>query len=413
MSASERTIINIEIPNKYDIIPIHTSDRGTFKKCRRKWEWNSPSRRNLMRRVDVFGLTIPLWFGSGVHFALEQFYHPVLRHDPVESFLTWYNIQYHGGIVTQDWIPRVLDPKPVKLEDGKWKVKGLNILLPYEDHSEIEAHRELGEKMLKYYKDYSRRYDNFEVLATEHDFSVPIWDYANDCILKAIDVREESPNYGKNLEVHYRGRIDTVWVDEQDKHGIIDHKTTSHVGDDWLKSLDLDEQVTSYNWAAEVEAKYYGLPWADKAVDHTIYQALRKTYPKLPTILQNGMFSINRQTESVSWPTLKRVIELGGLQPLIDLDPKYQAYVEYVKEVGDEQFIIRKKVRRNRHQLISAGQRIYLEAMDMLSEPRIYPAMSAEWHCLNCPFRGPCIAMEDGQDAEFMLTNDYYSNRDR
>ena len=67
-----------KIPSKMDIIPIHASDRGTFKKCRRNWDWSSPMRGNLVRRVDMQGVTMPLWFGTGVHYALAQYYNPIL-----------------------------------------------------------------------------------------------------------------------------------------------------------------------------------------------------------------------------------------------------------------------------------------------------------------------------------------------
>ena len=35
------TIAVPHAPNKLDIIPIHASDRGSFKACRRKWDWSS------------------------------------------------------------------------------------------------------------------------------------------------------------------------------------------------------------------------------------------------------------------------------------------------------------------------------------------------------------------------------------
>src|SRR5205814_4275874 len=71
-----------EIPSKWDIIPIHTSDRGTFKACRRRWAWSSPSRDNIISKVQVHGVTVPLWFGTGIHYALEKYYNPSLREDP-------------------------------------------------------------------------------------------------------------------------------------------------------------------------------------------------------------------------------------------------------------------------------------------------------------------------------------------
>ena len=56
---------SLKLPDKFDIIPIHTSDRGTFKRCRRLWNWKSPSRMNLVQRADIYGISsafsLPLW----------------------------------------------------------------------------------------------------------------------------------------------------------------------------------------------------------------------------------------------------------------------------------------------------------------------------------------------------------------
>src|SRR4029077_427267 len=418
----------IELPDKYDIIPIHTSDRAQFKRCRRKWNWSSPSRHNLVRRPDIFGVNIPLWFGTGIHYALEKYYDPTLRHDPVESFLTWYNVTYHGGVVTPELAKISYDPAPKPLIQHTsevsvpnmttapvYKVQGLNVLLPYEDHTELEEHRELGVNMMKFYKYYAEQNDDFVVLATEGDFSVPIWDIDNDCILKHVDVREESPNYGKELVVHYRGRRDALCFRESNEtYFIIEHKTNSRIHEDHFATLECNEQVTSYLWASEVEAMYYDLPWKGKRFTEVIYQALRKNYPKPPTILNDGKFSINRQTESPTYGMMQQLIaEIPWWELLIETEPKYKAYMDFLKEAGDERFIVRKSVPRNRPQIVSAGNRIYLEAKDMLNNPSIYPSMSGEYHCIHCEFRVPCIAVEDGIDVEPMLRNDYFTNKDR
>jgi len=101
-----------EIPSKWEIIPIHSSDRASFKKCRRYWNYNSPARQNLMLRADIHGINTNLFFGTAIHWALEQYYTPGLRRDPVEAFLTYWDIQWNGGIVTEDWLDKVYDLKP-------------------------------------------------------------------------------------------------------------------------------------------------------------------------------------------------------------------------------------------------------------------------------------------------------------
>ena len=184
-----------EIPTKYDIIPLHNSDRGSFLRCRRYWDWSSPARNNLSLRADIHGVNIPMWFGTGIHYALEQYYQPGLRRDPVEAWLTWYDIQWRGGIVTGDWLDKVYDlnPRPATAKlvadaPPMWIVRGLEDILPDADGDQFDELNNLGVEMMTFYKRYSEANDNFEVLVVEHDFSIPIWDYENDRILKAVDL---------------------------------------------------------------------------------------------------------------------------------------------------------------------------------------------------------------------------------
>ncbi len=104
-----------EIPSKYDVIPVHNSDRSNFKACRRRWDWSSPARQNLTVRAEIYGVDTNLWFGTGIHYALEGFYSPVVRRDPVEVFKTWFDIQWRGGVVTAEWLDLVYDLKPEPL----------------------------------------------------------------------------------------------------------------------------------------------------------------------------------------------------------------------------------------------------------------------------------------------------------
>jgi hypothetical protein len=95
------------------------------------------------------------------------------------------------------------------------------------------------------------------------------------------------------------------------------------------------------------------------------------------------------------------------------MDEKMQAYYTYLVEKGDSQFIQRHPVRRNAAQKQNAGLRLYMEAMDMLDNPRIYPNPSKNYSCLKCRFRGPCLAVESNRDWEDMIKDGYQSNYDR
>lgn len=410
-----------EIPNKFDIIPIHNSDRASFKHCRRYFDWSSPTRHNLSLRADTLGINTDLFFGTGIHYALEQYYHPGLRRDPVESWRTWFDVQWRGGTVTEDWLDKVYDlaPKAVGgVDNGKpdhrlYLVRGLQDILPDADSELYDELFTLGVEMMTAYKPYAARKDEFEVLVVEHDFSIPVWDFENECILTAVDLREQSPNYGKRLEVHSRGRMDAIWQKPSGKYGIIDHKTSSRIDDDYFDKLETDEQVTSYAHAAEIEAKYYGLPYAGFQVEEVVYNVLRKTFPRPPTMVRSGLFSVDRQNESTTYEMLMEFIQQNNID-IESLDEKHQAYIAYVRDSGVEQWFIRKLVRRNRSQLQQAGYRLYLESLDMLDpDLRIYPNLSNNYRCMRCQFRAPCLMIESGNDWQSVLESNYTHSRDR
>lgn len=407
------------VPSKWDIMPVHASDVASFKRCRRYWDWSSPTRTNLRRRVDIEGISFPLWFGTGAHFALEQFYNPVFSRDPVESFIEWYEYQWNGGIVTADWLERSLDNEPVPVnEDGDvlgivpedhnlWKIRGLRDIHPAPVHEEFEAHRELGIGMMTFYKEYAAKNDDFVVVSAESKFSVPLG-------FEVIDRREDSPNYGKKIEVHARGTRDAIiYNPDSERYGFMDHKTAAEIGDSYFTKLEMDEQMLTYFWASEYEAEVYDLPY--KRVDRVIYNVLRKAYPKPPTVLKDGISpSISRKEESTTAELFAKYIKEAGIQPLYDNDPKWQAYYNWLVHMGDSNFIQRKAIRYNEHQVRNSRLHYRMVAEEMLDPNlRIYPTPSGNWLCTGCQFRAPCIAADDGSDFTYILSDGYELNRGR
>lgn len=438
----------IPYPSKWDIIPIHTSDRATFKDCRRKWDWSSPTRTNLSRKIRVYGITWPLFFGTAIHYALERYYDPILREDPVVAFQSYMDMHWQGGIVTASDIKKygLEDREPEVRADGSYTVVGLDVLLPNADPSEWAEYVDLGTGMLNFYKGYAQKEDNFTTIAVEHEFSVPIlseytgqvlympdhrlispewdgWVYLNEDI---IPENKYGPLYmiadrsfdddGKLVvlkQVHARGRMDKIVQDNYTgQYGIHDYKTASRVDDDYFRHLELDDQVTTYMWAAEREAEMYGLEYS--SLDFIVYEALLKGYPKPPTPLKDGITpSIARTTETTTAELFEKYIADHGLQAIYAMDAKWQAYYTWLLEIGDKRFIDRKRVERNKAQKANAGRRIYLEAVDMLSNPSIYPNPRKDFLCLNCNFRVPCILAENGGDYVSVLSDAYQINYDR
>jgi hypothetical protein len=108
----------------------------------------------------------------------------------------------------------------------------------------------------------------------------------------------------------------------------------------------------------------------------------------------------------------KHIID-NGLKPIFDLDPKMQSYYTYLLELGDKRYVRRTDTHRNPAQRKNAMTRLYYEAQDMLNDPVPYPNPTKNYGCLNCVFRGPCIAAESGDDYAAMLEDGFMPNWDR
>lgn len=412
------------VPPKDQIIPIHTSDRANFKHCRRYWDWASPMRSNLRTKASIYGISFPMWFGTGMHLALELFYDPEFARNPVESFRTWWEYQTKGGFISSHememgfgkGLPVTWHGDIAEGVVNTYRVTGLLDLLPDPSLEELEAHLELGVGMLTFYKEYAAVHDNFAVIAAEHDFSIPLG-YVNQHGAFFPAKSEFDPESFK--PVHYRGRLDVIIQDlETGRYGVMDHKTAAKAeGEQYIRKLEKDEQVTSYMWAAEREAEMYDLEY--KKIDFTLYNTLWKGFPRSPGIttatknFPQGRPSIDRNQMTTA-PLWYAAVKERGLDWWVETDEKAQAYAQYLLDAGDDMFLRRDLVRRNRYEIESCGSRILDEVHDMLApDIRVYPNPTSNYRCLGCAFRNPCVAKDDGGDWQQMIEDGYESNYDR
>src|SRR5262245_46818837 len=101
------------------IIALHTSDRGNYKGCRRRWYWSSPIHRSLEPVVKAS----PLWYGSAIHFALENYH--------------GYNEYGHPKAAFDDYVRASITQFPERLPED-WR-----------------EHVELGYGMMDYYVEWA------------------------------------------------------------------------------------------------------------------------------------------------------------------------------------------------------------------------------------------------------------------
>jgi len=328
---------------------IRTSDRNYFKRCRQLWDFTSKIRQNYEPEI----VAKPLNFGTAIHAALEAFYDP-------QAFK---NMGYESrvGIGLGSFLKTIKEQKATHL-----RIRGAEDLA-FEIEDDYEQQSALGIGMLQNYFSWARTNDNFIPVYVEIEFEVPI----------------------EGLDATYQGRIDLIVQDEFGYYWIVDHKTTSQFGD--VEYLALDEQCGSYVWAIK---KAIGID-----IKGIIYNEIRKAVPEGPKVLKKGTLSVDKGANTTYELFLQACKNLD--QPT----EMYADYLDYLKNNG-KQFIRRTKVLKNSNELEVQERRIYLEAVDMINNPSIYPNAS-RFNCMGCSFMQPCIAKQENniEGMQFMLDN--------
>lgn len=343
-------------PAPLRIAYIRTSDRGTFKSCRRKWNWSSPLRENRGSRETAS----PLWLGSGFHFALEDFHG--YRH-----------------------FDRAADALYAFYEACR-RTSGLN--LP-DDYKEL---LELGKSMLDYYQDYW--------LLTRDPLQT-YWHPNEDGILVPqveVEASFEIPmdpdllnQYGYDKAI-YQVHFDRVAVDRDGELWIVEYKTAKQY--EWYH-LETDLQVSSYSWA--------GTAVYDKPCRGVIYQQHKKVIPDEPRMLANGRYSTASNMITSHSMYRKALINL-----YTSVEKAPTTNVEFLNKLAEQEtedrdaYVQRQIATRNQHQVEAEGTKVLLEAEEMLNpDIALYPHPTR--NCSWCTFLSPCLALDDGGDWNFHL----------
>jgi hypothetical protein len=387
---------------------IRTSDRRTFRRCLRKWDFQSSLRQNLTR--DGSEQNINFWFGSGIHFAMEDYHGYNKFEDPRRAFYAYYNA--------------------FKDDD-----------LPLG----AEMHYELAMSMLSYYMTWMERHNKqtgfetlwidpktYEILprddpraepACEVEFFIPLHTYAvvdaeTGKIVDSFYVDDHTfrdiPNYlpvdwtpeadpeiiyefqgskFKIVPIYYHGTIDRIVKDRYGRIWLWDYKTAKSAD---TSKLATDDQVTAYLWAAK---KIFPFP-----VYGFVYLQMTKARATEPKRLKNGELSCDKRQHTTYGLYREALIHDYGdvsLAPskMIDTLNHFAAQ----EEPEGDRFIRWDFVKRNENQLVRMEQAIYGELAVMLN-PNLYcypsPTRDCSW---DCPFRDACIMMDQGDDEGMAL----------
>ncbi len=292
---------------------------------------------------------LPLWIGTGFHYALEDHYGIQQFATPTEAF---------------EAFARAYKKTPgLKLPDD-W-----------------EEGMELACAMLQYYVD--------DWLSSRFDYPTYIVDGEPQVEITArIEVPFNGSKFGVD-KVYYEVTFDRVGVDEYGGLWIFEYKTAKAFQEQHLL---IDQQTSAYSWVGEVVY--------DRPIEGVVYQQHKKLIPQGPRILRNGKISTASTMISSQRLYKKALVDLYGVverSPAANIR-RLNDYAEMETEHRDA-YIIRDLVSRNAHQIAAEGEKILMECEDMLNPDLLmYPNPTRDCHF--CPFLTACVSLDDGSDWE-------------
>lgn len=382
--------------NNISHFTIRTSDRRTFRRCLRKWDFQSSLRGNWQYAGTE--QNINFWFGSAIHFSMEDYHGENKFGDPRKAFWAYYQAFPAN-----------------ELPMG------------------AEAYYELGMAMLSYYLTWYKRHNDvtgFETAlvdpetrqlydphkvkktnkmkyAVEQSFILPLNTYVavdtNGNIRKAFfDVQDPSNiSFTYNgikcdiVPICYHGTMDKIVCDKYGRYWILDYKTAK--GADTNK-LDTDDQISAYLWAFE---KWFGIkPYG------FIYLQLTKEAVQEPKRLKNGELSVDKK-QKTTYSLLKQEIikDYGTVNAAPDKLIRFLNHMAAIESPEGDRFIRWDFVKRTPEQIKSTEEHIIGELRHMLWEDLYcYPTPTRD--CIwDCPCRDLCLALDRKDEVavnEFM-----------
>jgi len=346
---------------------IHTYDRISFLRCRRRWDLESPLRKGLAPKGGEAQLAP--WFGSGIHFALEDL-HGWKRFSSAAEALEAYYKSFPEA------------ERPI----------------------DSEATLQLAKDMLAYYQVWLQDKDDYRTLwydgqpQVEVKFQIPIPELNSDLT--------QAP------KIFAEGTFDRVVLDAYGRVWLMDYKTAKIFD---TNKLETDLQISTYLWAAE--QWYRPLRRVDQKakvpVEGMIYLQMKKEAPAEPRVLKNGGFSTDKRQRTTYKLYYKALME--RFKNHRNIPSFYGEVLEGL--LGEEspegdRYIRWDQVLRNPTFRQSVYQHLVAQAREMLNpNVAIYPSPTRD--CIwDCPFRVACIAMDDGSDWEYMLGGELEKRRD-
>lgn len=396
---------------------VRTSERRVFRRCLRKWGFQSSKRMNLQRKGTE--QNINFWFGSGIHFAMEDYFGYNRFGDPVKAFQAYYaafppydrpegaDEHYYLGLGMLDyfkeWYPKHNETYGFEtvwlMPDGTEVDPGTEGARPLVEESFI---LDLGVKCWV-------RDDTEEIIQVGTDpfkgtmvVTVPSGEYplrkdeetgrfyfeemANADVFPPVAAQV----YVSETSIYYHGTLDRVVRDRQGRWWIMDWKTAKSAD---TNKLDTDDQISAYMWAAE---QWFGHP-----IHGFMYVQLTKDVAKPPKRLANGGISVDKKQKTTYNIARQEIIRVYG-----EVRKAPANVIQYLNWLAEQEtpegdrYIRWDPVLRNQAQKVSTYYHILAE-VKMMIDPNLYLFPNPTRDCIwDCPFREACLMMDRGQQEQ-------------
>jgi hypothetical protein len=378
---------------------IRTSGRRVFRRCLRKWGFQSSMRQNLQRKGTE--TNIHFWFGSAIHFAMEDYFGENLFGDLTKAFQAYYaafpayerpegaDEHYYLGLgmleYFKEWYPKHNEDmqfQTVWLDENKQPVEpGTGGARPLVEESFM---LDLG---LTSWVDVETeeivKIRDEDVLLDSKGQYVVVYDDSN-----IFD--EPRRRYITKVPIYYHGTMDRIVQDKYGRWWIMDWKTAK--GADTNK-LDTDDQISAYMWAAE--------QWLGRPIHGFVYVQLTKDLAKVPKRLATGKLSVDKKQKTTYNLFRKALLDDYGEvrkapAPMIT----FLNHLAAQETPEGDRFIRWDLVTRNKGQKESTYRHILAEA-SMMIDPDLYLFPNPTRDCIwDCPFRDACLMMEKGEEEQ-------------
>lgn len=338
---------------------IHVTQRKTYKRCRRQWDWEC------RRELEPKRRPIPFDFGTAIHAALQTYYNPITWKQDRETIKAA-SLSAFARSMREQWADYLTNME----EDGP----------DVEDEEEWKKHTDLGLGMIKGYFVFAEANDKFTPFAVETILICEIPDVICSC-------------HGES--VFLQGKFDLMVQDNFNEFWLVDYKTASAFYENMLDFLSLDDQIPCY---AYLVWKVLGI-----RVAGGIYNELRKAVPLPPRVLKSGKLSVDK-AQPTSLELYLRALQETRQAPT----GEYEDFLSYLS-ANPKEYFRRFYVHRTNKELNILERNLIAEATEMVNpDLPIYPNPSKpNGHCAWCAFRTPCILVSEGGDAEYLLSQGF------